>query len=396
MQKHVNLVDLVKSFPRSIYLQKLASIQQRTSLSKFVYFSHSYPAQGYNFHIGTSPERRRGAGRQVDGEASEPASHELPGGEGEGLEEGRWRAGRDLKLAYMVRVVKFLNAPTRSGQYTHPCDGPGQRTWDLLTRSRVRPCTRDESVDPRDRDPAKLAGFTQQDAEGMPAREVYARWCAWVEAIAARVGVRLADESRSGASRFSEGYCESIGAAFEREASTAPSPEARSFARQVLALERQVLLCWLGICIREESLEKFERFVLSSYRAVSAGQGGNLSDEIRVSLLRGQVFCSEAPLLGFICETDFFGRELGPSAMIKCSIFSERRLFSASAIPMSSSARVLSSRPTQGRDVPATSSRTGASRSTPAALVNVGMPVHLTGAGWRLGGRGGSVGCMQG
>ena len=31
----VNLVDLVKSFPTSIYLQKSASIQPRTSLSKF-------------------------------------------------------------------------------------------------------------------------------------------------------------------------------------------------------------------------------------------------------------------------------------------------------------------------------------------------------------------------
>ena len=34
MQKHVNLVDLVKSFPTSIYLQNLASIQQRTSPSE--------------------------------------------------------------------------------------------------------------------------------------------------------------------------------------------------------------------------------------------------------------------------------------------------------------------------------------------------------------------------
>ena len=35
MQKYVNLVDLVKSFPTNIYLQKSASIQPRTSLSKF-------------------------------------------------------------------------------------------------------------------------------------------------------------------------------------------------------------------------------------------------------------------------------------------------------------------------------------------------------------------------
>ena len=35
MQKFVNLVDLVKSFPTSIYLQRFVSIQPRTSLSKF-------------------------------------------------------------------------------------------------------------------------------------------------------------------------------------------------------------------------------------------------------------------------------------------------------------------------------------------------------------------------
>ena len=34
MQKYVNLLDLVKSFPTSIYLQKSASIQPRTSPSK--------------------------------------------------------------------------------------------------------------------------------------------------------------------------------------------------------------------------------------------------------------------------------------------------------------------------------------------------------------------------
>ena len=35
MQKHVNLVDLVKSFPTNICLQNLASIQKRTSPPKF-------------------------------------------------------------------------------------------------------------------------------------------------------------------------------------------------------------------------------------------------------------------------------------------------------------------------------------------------------------------------
>ena len=39
MQKHVNLVDLVKSFPTNIYLQNLASIQPRTSPIKFVHLA---------------------------------------------------------------------------------------------------------------------------------------------------------------------------------------------------------------------------------------------------------------------------------------------------------------------------------------------------------------------
>ena len=39
MQKHVNLVDLVKSFPTNIYLQNLASIQKRTSPKKFAHLA---------------------------------------------------------------------------------------------------------------------------------------------------------------------------------------------------------------------------------------------------------------------------------------------------------------------------------------------------------------------
>ena len=39
MQKHVNLVDLVKSFPTNIYLQNLASIQKTTSTVKFAHLA---------------------------------------------------------------------------------------------------------------------------------------------------------------------------------------------------------------------------------------------------------------------------------------------------------------------------------------------------------------------
>ena len=39
MQKHVNLVDLVKSFPTNIFLQNLASIQKRTSPTRFAHLA---------------------------------------------------------------------------------------------------------------------------------------------------------------------------------------------------------------------------------------------------------------------------------------------------------------------------------------------------------------------
>ena len=35
VQKHVNLVDLVKSFPTNIFLQNVASIQKRTNPIQF-------------------------------------------------------------------------------------------------------------------------------------------------------------------------------------------------------------------------------------------------------------------------------------------------------------------------------------------------------------------------
>ena len=39
MQKHVNLVDLVKSFPTNIFFQNLASIQKRTNPIKFAHLA---------------------------------------------------------------------------------------------------------------------------------------------------------------------------------------------------------------------------------------------------------------------------------------------------------------------------------------------------------------------
>ena len=39
MQKHVNLVDIIKSFSTNIFVQNLASIQKRTSPTKFAHLA---------------------------------------------------------------------------------------------------------------------------------------------------------------------------------------------------------------------------------------------------------------------------------------------------------------------------------------------------------------------
>ena len=58
MQKHVNLVDLVKSFPKNIYLQNLASIQKRTSHIKFAHLAEK-SEKGFisNLSIKAPPHR---------------------------------------------------------------------------------------------------------------------------------------------------------------------------------------------------------------------------------------------------------------------------------------------------------------------------------------------------
>ena len=78
MQKHVNLVDLVKSFPTNISLQNLASIKKRTSPLKFD-------------HLAEKSEK--GSISNLSTEAREPrAAHREAQGEEEG-EEGRARRG---------------------------------------------------------------------------------------------------------------------------------------------------------------------------------------------------------------------------------------------------------------------------------------------------------------
>ena len=64
MQKHVNLVDLVKSFPTNIYLQNLASIQKRTSPVKFAHLAEkSGKGSISNLSTKAPPGGRRAAPR---------------------------------------------------------------------------------------------------------------------------------------------------------------------------------------------------------------------------------------------------------------------------------------------------------------------------------------------
>ena len=54
MQKHVNIVDLVKSFPTNIFLQNLASMQKRTSPIKFDHLAET-SEKGSISNLSTEP-----------------------------------------------------------------------------------------------------------------------------------------------------------------------------------------------------------------------------------------------------------------------------------------------------------------------------------------------------
>ena len=64
MQKHVNLVDLVKNFPTNIYLQNLASIQKRTSPVTFAHLAEK-SVKGSISNLSTKASTRRPAGQKT-------------------------------------------------------------------------------------------------------------------------------------------------------------------------------------------------------------------------------------------------------------------------------------------------------------------------------------------
>jgi hypothetical protein len=131
---------------------------------------------------------------------------------------------------------------------------------------------------------AEVGMFAREEIQDSPAKIAYLCWRCWVERIARRLGVELLEEDPP-RTHFSEEYCRSVGAAFEESSNNISASQGSSSNLYA----RQILLYWLGICIREESLEKFQRFVLSSYSAVSGGEAErhgtvHISDEIRASL----------------------------------------------------------------------------------------------------------------
>ncbi len=78
MQKHVNLVDLVKSFPTNIYLQNLASIQKRTSPVKFAHLAEKL-GKGSISNLSTKVARAAPAGVTFRGPGRRCGSRRLSG-----------------------------------------------------------------------------------------------------------------------------------------------------------------------------------------------------------------------------------------------------------------------------------------------------------------------------
>ena len=57
MQNHVNLVDLVKSFPTSIFFAKFGFDTAENESLKVCLISFKFQVMGFNIHIGTPPCR---------------------------------------------------------------------------------------------------------------------------------------------------------------------------------------------------------------------------------------------------------------------------------------------------------------------------------------------------
>ena len=82
MQKSTNLLDLVKSFPTNIFLQKLASIEKRTSPVKFAHLAEK-SEKGSISNLSTKATARRLArrrGARLPARQAQLDNNGIPGG----------------------------------------------------------------------------------------------------------------------------------------------------------------------------------------------------------------------------------------------------------------------------------------------------------------------------
>ena len=114
MQKHTNLVDLVKSFPTNILLQNLASIQKRTSPIKFAHLAEK-SKKGSISNLSTqarTPPRTAAPSASWARTRSSPAATRPRGPSSTGSATGRRASGR--------RSTRFAASPRSSPTTPRP------------------------------------------------------------------------------------------------------------------------------------------------------------------------------------------------------------------------------------------------------------------------------------
>ena len=121
MQKHVNLVDLVKSFPTNIYLQDLASIQKRTSPVKFAHLVEK-SGKGSISNLSTKVAGARAAvlrprGRSAESHAEGARDH----CDGDGVPFGKEDRGLEVRDA----PLGGRSGPPAPGLLRRARAGPG-------------------------------------------------------------------------------------------------------------------------------------------------------------------------------------------------------------------------------------------------------------------------------
>ena len=111
MQRHIHLVDLVKSFPTNIFLQNLASIQKRTSPIKFAHLaekSEKGSMSNLSTQAGTAAAARPPAARTAPPrwKAGPPgrAGPKLKGSVGEGPNQTNYSDRSSVRI-----LAKFRN-----------------------------------------------------------------------------------------------------------------------------------------------------------------------------------------------------------------------------------------------------------------------------------------------